>query len=105
MKGKIPHMLMKLDLEKAFDRLEWSFIRQTLTQLNFSGPLIQLIMSCVSTSSLSVLINGSPTEFFNPTRGIHQGDPLSPYLFILSMEMLSHRIHTAVVSRPKLAMS
>lgn len=89
-------MLLKLDLKKTFDRLEWSFLRNALLQLHFPTPFVQLIMYCVSTSSISDLYNGSPTTFFQPTRSIRQGDPLSPYLFILSMEVLSHNINNAV---------
>lgn len=62
----------------------------------FSPNFIQLIMSCVTTTSTSILINGNPTEYFNPTRGIRQEDPLSPYLFILGLEMFSRKINTTV---------
>lgn len=60
-------------------------------------PLIsKLIMSCISSSTISVLVNGSQTCFFSPSRGIHQGDPMSPYIFILCMELLSTYIHHQV---------
>lgn len=89
-------MMLKIDLEMAFDRLEWSFIHDMLLFFNFPTNLVRLIMSCTMTSSISILINGSPAPSFQPSRGIRQGDPLSPYIFILCMERLSRRIDWAV---------
>ena len=78
-KGRGGFMAIKIDLEKAYDYLEWSFIRNTLALFKFPIQLISLIMSCVSTSSISILYNGGALEPFLPSRGIRQGDPLSPY--------------------------
>lgn len=84
--------MLKLDLDKAFDRLEWSFIDSSLLHMNFPQPLIKLIMDCGTTSSISILVNGTPTPFFQPSRGIRQEDPLFPDLFIICMESLSRSI-------------
>ena len=86
--GKVGYMALKIDMEKAYDRLEWHFIRDILNLYKFPMNLIKLIMSCISSSSISVLFNGGKLDSFLPSRGIHQGDPLSPYLFIMCMEML-----------------
>lgn len=75
-KGKRANMILKIDLEKAFDRIEWSFIHDFLLYFNFSNKLIHLIMSCVTSFSISILINGKPSQFFEPTRGIRQQAPL-----------------------------
>ena len=91
-KGTVGYMAIKIDLEKAYDKLEWSFIRERLMGINFPQDLIDLIMSCVCSVSSSVLFNGGILETFYPSRGIRQGDPLSSYLFIICMEYLSHLI-------------
>lgn len=70
MKGKEVNMILKIDLEKAFDKLEWSFIKDTLPFFEFSPNLINLILSCVTSSFIAVLVNGRRTPFFNPSRGI-----------------------------------
>ena len=92
MKGKEGYMAVKVDLEKAYDRLEWSFIHNVLLAIRFPPNLIKIIMSCISTSSISVLVNGNALDAFYPSKGIRQGDPLSPYLFILCMEYLGNLI-------------
>uniref|UniRef100_A0A2N9HXU9 CCHC-type domain-containing protein n=1 Tax=Fagus sylvatica TaxID=28930 RepID=A0A2N9HXU9_FAGSY len=91
-KGRMGHLILKLDLEKAYDRLEWDFIREVLTFFKFPPSFVDLVLECVSTSSFSILVNGGQLENFKPSRGIRQGDPLSPYLFILCMEYLSLKI-------------
>ena len=91
-KGRKGYMAIKIDLEKAYEKIEWSFIREMLLKFNFPANLIDLIMSCVSLVSTSLFFNGGCLDSFCPTRGIRQGDPLSPYLFILCLEFLGHLI-------------
>ena len=86
------YMAIKIDLEKAYDRIKWSFIREILFKFNFSDKLIELIMSCISSFSTSLLFNGGCLDSFCPSRGIKEGDPLSPYLFIICIEYLGHLI-------------
>ena len=85
-------MAIKIDLEKAYDKLEWSFIRNMLLRINLPEDLIDLIMSCVSSVSTSILLNGAPLEPILLSRGIRQGYPLSLYLFILCIDFLSQLI-------------
>jgi len=92
-KGKVGFMAVKVDLAKAYDRLEWSFIHHVLNAFHLPRMLIDLIMSCISSTSISILFNGGKLDSFKPTRGIHQGGPLSPYIFILCMEYLGYFIN------------
>ena len=91
-KGNTGYMAIKIDLEKAYDKLEWSFVREMLVRANLPSDLRDIIMSCVSTVSTSILFNGEALEPIYPSRGIRQGDPLSPYLFILCMDFLGQLI-------------
>ncbi|XP_061363867.1 uncharacterized protein LOC133307381 [Gastrolobium bilobum] len=95
-KGKKGWMAVKVDLEKAYDRVSWSFLEETLVLIGMASSLVELIMACVTTSSINILWNGSPTEEFSPVREIIQGDPLSPYLFVLCIERMGHLINSAV---------
>ena len=92
MKGREGYIAVKVDLEKAYDRLEWSFVYNVLQAFHFPINIINLIMSCISNTSLSVLVNGSTLDPIRPSRGIRQGDPISPYLFILCTEYLGFLI-------------
>lgn len=91
-------MMIKLDLEKAYDRLDWGFLRDTLTTIGLPISWVNLIMNCTQSNELHFLWNGSNAGTITPTRGIRQGDPLSPYLFVLCIERLSHMIMDRVAT-------
>jgi hypothetical protein len=89
------YMALKLDMSKAYDRVKWDFLELLMRKIGFSERWVDLVMTCVHTVSYSILINGRPYGHICPSRGIRQGDPLSPYLFILCAEGLSTLLHKA----------
>ena len=85
-------------MENAYDRLEWSFVYKVLQAFHFPPNLIKVIMSCVTSTRISILFNGGALEPFKLSRELRQGDQISPYLFILCMEFLGHSIEEKCVN-------
>ncbi|XP_016172731.1 uncharacterized protein LOC107615137 [Arachis ipaensis] len=89
-------VIMKLNFQKAYDRVKWSFVDLVLQKMGFGRRWRNLVMECVSTSSMSVLINGSSSKPFKMERGLRQGDPRSPFLFVLVVDVLHRMLGEAV---------
>ncbi|KAA3453378.1 reverse transcriptase [Gossypium australe] len=94
-RGQKGNFVLKLDMSKAYDQVEWDFLAGMMKHLGFHEEWIILIMRCVCPVSYSVSINGCNSDWFSPSRGLRQGDPLSPFLFLICVEGFSVLIEEA----------
>ena len=94
-KSKKKILLFKVDFEKAFDSVNWDYLESVMCQMGYGKKWRKWIRGCLESARSSVIVNGSPTEEFSPEKGVRQGDPLSPFLFILAMEGLNIAMKSA----------
>ncbi|XP_028082842.1 uncharacterized protein LOC114284149 [Camellia sinensis] len=95
----VGQMAIKIDFDKAYDRIEWDFLAMVLRKMGFDSKWVHWVMECVSTVSFSIFANGEKKASFVPSRGLRQGDPLSPYLFIIVADVLSKLISHSLQNR------
>jgi hypothetical protein len=91
-------MIIQLDLAKAYDKIRWHYMAKTMEYFGFNHHWINWIITLVSTTSFLLLLNGTPAKPFYPSRGIKQGDLLSPFPFILMMEGLSRSLKSTIAA-------
>lgn len=88
-------LLFKVDFDKAFDSINWEYLDSILTRMGFGSKWCLWIRGCLNSSHASVNVDGSPTNEFKISKGVRQGDPLSPFLLIIAMEALNAAIEAA----------
>ncbi|XP_071933729.1 uncharacterized protein [Coffea arabica] len=98
-KGNTAFMTLKLDMSKAYDRIEWKFVGRMMLKMGFCPIFVRWIMNCMSSVTYSFNVNGERVGYVKPSRGIRQGDPLSPYLFLCCSEGLYNLMAKAIENR------
>lgn len=95
-RSKKNYMLFKVDFEKAYDNASWNFLRDMLKSMGFESKWLQWMEASVITSHVSILVNEIPKKEFKVERGLRQGDPLSPFLFVVVAECLTGLVKKVV---------
>ncbi|KAL6586355.1 hypothetical protein OROMI_001343 [Orobanche minor] len=98
----ITNTIIKLDMEKSYDRINWNFIIQVMTRFGFSIVWINFIKTCISNCWFSILVNGQSAGFFRSKRGLRQGDPLSPLLFVVAVDYFSRCLDRLFNNNPSM---
>ncbi|KAA3477084.1 LINE-1 reverse transcriptase isogeny [Gossypium australe] len=93
--GQQGGLALKLDMSKIYDRVEWVFLEKPMLKMGFAKSVMELVLKCISLVNYSICLNGDMGEHFKLTRGLRQGDPLSPYLFLIYNEGLSSLMRSA----------
>ncbi|GAA0160574.1 reverse transcriptase [Lithospermum erythrorhizon] len=101
--SKAGNVILNLDMSKAFDKLSWSFLEKILRRMGFSEIWIGRVMACINNNWFSIIINGKSEGFFKSGKGVRQGDPLSPALFILAEEYLFRGLQHIHNQHPEIA--
>lgn len=96
---KTKWVIIKVDYEKTYDSMRWDFLYYMMDRLGFSRKWIGWSKECMESSTISVLVNGTPTQEFKPTRGLRQGDPTAAFLFIIVAEGLAGLVRQAVKNK------
>jgi hypothetical protein len=91
-------VFLKLDFQKAYDRLDWAFLRQALSRRGFDDRMISWIMQIVMSGNTAININGEVGPYFRSSCGVRQGDPISPLLFNAAVDVLAEILEKAKIS-------
>lgn len=93
--NKEPSMMIKLNIKKDYDKVDWRFLCKSMEAFGFSNQYINIIFNCIASPKISLPINGTPEGYFDISKGLRKGDPLSPFLFIFMAKAFGRAINIA----------